>query len=91
MKFLATDKPILQYYYEVSHTHWSDMIPYHPLMAVWVFVCNKLAVYAWNFGDIFIAVVSRALYGQFAEFLKSAVENLRHKDSGKIVLRPKYC
>ncbi|OXA42858.1 Gustatory receptor for sugar taste 64f [Folsomia candida] len=66
----------LQYYYENSHKQWSLMIPYHATAAIGVFLCNKWAVYAWNFGDIFIAVISRGLYGKFKRFVESVEEKL---------------
>lgn len=67
-----TNKTILQWYYEDSHEDWAEVIPYNAWITATVFVCNKWAVYAWNFGDVFVTILSIALYGQFKVFLQVA-------------------
>jgi hypothetical protein len=86
----------LEYYYENSHKEWAKMIPYHSTAAIFVFLCNKWAVYAWNWGDVLISVISRALYGKFKWFDKSVKETLLKPSSGIYFnrincLKTKYC
>ena len=52
-------------YYYRSHDKWAELIPYHPIIAFYVFISNKLALYAWNFMDLIITIFARALYFKF--------------------------
>ncbi|CAL8093436.1 unnamed protein product [Orchesella dallaii] len=68
--------PVWEAYYERSHGQYANVIPYNVVLAIGVFLCNKWAVYAWNFGDILIAVIARAVYQRFKlhhEDLKSKI------------------
>lgn len=55
---------------------------YSSLNILAVFICNKFAVYAWNFGDIFIIIISRALYGKFKGFVEIMEKEIQHKVIG---------
>ncbi|CAG7727747.1 unnamed protein product [Allacma fusca] len=52
-------------YYVRSHGQWVEIVPYHAAIAVYVFISNKLALYAWNYLDITIIVLARAVYFRF--------------------------
>jgi len=56
------------------------MLKYNPVIAIIVFLCNKWAVSAWNLGDIFIFICSRALYGRFKCFYEDAKVKLLEMD-----------
>ena len=60
----------LEVYYIRSHENWAGLIPYHPILGIYVFLSNKFALYAWNYMDITIALLSRALYQKFKVLCK---------------------
>lgn len=47
------------------YRRFTTIIPYNATCSILMFICNKWCVYAWNFGDIFICVMARALYQRF--------------------------
>ena len=60
----------LEVYYIRSHESWASLVPYHPILGIYVFLSNKFALYAWNYMDITIALLSRALYQKFKVLCK---------------------
>ncbi|CAG7828156.1 unnamed protein product, partial [Allacma fusca] len=67
--------PLRSYFYN-HHYRWSTQFPYHVALSCLFFIWNKLSLYAWNFVDIFVIIVSRALYFQFRAIEKHARENI---------------
>ncbi|CAL8102663.1 unnamed protein product [Orchesella dallaii] len=61
----------LEVFYKRSHSHWALYIPYNPIVTFLLFLTNKWALYIWNFGDVFIAVLARAVYFRFSAILKN--------------------
>ena len=53
-----------------------DIIPYHFTSAMFVFICAKYAIIAWNFGDVFTAVISRVIYYRFKMINEEASREL---------------
>ena len=55
--------------------HIANFIPHHDVFAVLLILSNKLALYAWNYQDILIMVMSRALYFRFDALANRKGEN----------------
>jgi len=53
------------YWWTTEYNRFTHLIPYNFPLSLALYVFNKWCLYAWNFGDIFIAVISRALYKRF--------------------------
>lgn len=64
-------------YYVNSHPQHASIIPYNIVLAIGVCLCNKWAVYAWNFGDVLISVIARAIYKRFQLNYKDFKEKLK--------------
>lgn len=63
-----TNATVFEVYYERSFKGWTYIYNEStgaPFMAVFVFLANKFSLYSWNYGDLLIAVFSRALYYKF--------------------------
>lgn len=43
----------------------TDLIPYNALLSTFLFLLNKWCLYAWNFEDILIITMARAVYMRF--------------------------
>ncbi|CAL8136714.1 unnamed protein product [Orchesella dallaii] len=52
-------------FYWRSNPHWASALGYNWFVAVIAFLQHKCVVYAWNYIDILLAIVGRALYFQF--------------------------
>lgn len=63
-------------YYIESHGQYLQVLPYNLVLSFAVFLCNKWAVYAWNFGDILISVIARATYKRFQLHLVDLKEKM---------------
>lgn len=48
-----------------SHPRMYQLFGYHPVFALYVFLQHKLLLYSWNFVDIAIAVLGRAIHFRF--------------------------
>lgn len=73
---------VWEHYYMEAHGQYLRIIPYNIVVSILLFLCNKWAVYAWNFGDILISVIARAVYKRFQLHL----EDLQEKLDGNIIL-----
>lgn len=62
---LYRNEPLKYYYYKTDNGQWLKLIPYHEIFPIILFFANKWAVYAWNFMDVFIATLCRAIYFKF--------------------------
>ncbi|CAG7718720.1 unnamed protein product [Allacma fusca] len=67
-------------YYWRSHPFVGDIIPYHFISAFGVFILAKYSILAWNFGDILVTVMSRALYYRFKMLHQQAQQILVGQD-----------
>ena len=47
-------------------------------MGIFVFITNKFTLYSWNFADVLIIVLSRALYYKFKMLNEAAEMKLVH-------------
>lgn len=56
--------PLHAYFIE-SHQLWAIYVPYHPTLALLLFMLTLISYNAWNFADIIIITFSRALYFKF--------------------------
>lgn len=75
-------------YFVKSHSQYLNVVPYNIVFAVGVFICNKCAVYAWNFGDILVAVFARATFKRFQlhfEDFKEKIDNLPTLVTGTVI------
>ncbi|CAL8122973.1 unnamed protein product [Orchesella dallaii] len=54
----------LRDYYD-SNQYIFPFFSYNAIVSLALLVTNKLATYAWNFGDIILILISRALYGRY--------------------------
>lgn len=79
---LSMYSSVWEKYYTEAHGQYLRIIPYNMVVSIVLFLCNKWAVYAWNFGDILISVIARAVYKRFQLHL----EDFREKLDGNIVL-----
>ncbi|CAL8110756.1 unnamed protein product [Orchesella dallaii] len=55
-----------QVYYDRHHTNWSLLVPFHPILGTLLILANKFALYAWNYADLLVVVLCRALAFRFA-------------------------
>ncbi|ODM93662.1 Gustatory receptor for sugar taste 64a [Orchesella cincta] len=55
-----------QVYYDRHHTNWSLLVPFHPIIGTLLILANKFALYAWNYADLLVVVMCRALAFRFA-------------------------
>jgi len=62
------------------------LIPSSDIAAVFAFVSNKLAIYSWNFADILIGVLSRAIYFRFKALGLTITEKLKQTGTPGIYL-----
>ena len=54
-----------EYYMEHTQPKWSAVVPYNFWLSLLIFLWNKFCLYGWNFIDIFITILSRAIYFKF--------------------------
>jgi len=52
----------LETYYTRSHEAYSKLVPYTFPVAIMLIITNKLALYCWNFMDLFLIMMCTALY-----------------------------
>jgi len=52
----------LETYYTRSHEAYSKLVPYTFPVAMMLIITNKLALYCWNFMDLFLIIMCTALY-----------------------------
>ncbi len=53
------------YWWVHHYSKFTDLIPYNAPLSTFLFIINKWCVYAWNYGDILIITMARALYMRF--------------------------
>lgn len=70
---------IWQVYWEIHYTKYAKFIPYTNFLSIFLFMCNKLCVYAWNFGDVLVSVIAYALYIRMKTFIKSVQTEMNGK------------
>ena len=59
------NESFLKIYYLVSADQWSKLVPYSPMMSLYVLLSDKFTWYSWNLSDVLTLVFSRALYFKF--------------------------
>jgi len=80
----------LENYFKKSHPEWRwlyDGGVDAPVMGAFVFITNRLNLYAWNFGDLLIILFARGLYFKFKRLNQVAEEkifNRTNKSQGKL-------
>ncbi|CAG7722153.1 unnamed protein product [Allacma fusca] len=52
-------------YYVRSHQLWANVIPFNLAVSIFVFISNKIGLYAWNYMDLTIVILARAMYFKF--------------------------
>jgi len=60
----VTLEEVLHEYYDFNGYMYA-FFSYHPLISFALLILNKLTLYAWNFSDLFLILLSRALHGRF--------------------------
>lgn len=78
------DCSILELYYRKHFSKYMNTFSYHPVVAVVLFVADKLTIYAWTLADIFVAVLARAVSKQFElhfKHLKNSMYELGSKQA----------
>lgn len=55
----------IEVYYLKHFPNYFKVVPYNPIFAIALFICDKCILYAWTFGDVLIAICARAIYKQF--------------------------
>lgn len=68
-------------YFRDEYPQFIGLIPYNLAAAIAFYIGDKLAVYAWNFADILIAVIGRAMYKRFQLHYKHFKEKLDNDPS----------
>ncbi|CAG7716022.1 unnamed protein product [Allacma fusca] len=63
-------------YYWRSHPFLPTIVPFSNFVAITFFLLSKFAIFAWDFGDILISVLSRALYYKFKLLIEQAETRL---------------
>jgi len=58
--------------YEVSQKQWTSLVPFSTLFSIILCITNKLALYSWNFVDIFIVVIGRIFFFHFDWILQNS-------------------
>jgi hypothetical protein len=76
---------VLKDYYD-SNQYISNFFNYNSVITLIFLFVNKLATYAWNFGDIFLMVISRALYARYAS-LNNFLESLMVPDGSVCLIK----
>ncbi|OXA56316.1 Gustatory receptor for sugar taste 64a [Folsomia candida] len=80
-----TFEEVLRDYYN-SNQYIFPFFNYSPAVTLGLLFTNKLATYAWNFGDIFLMIFSRALYARYAS-LNSFIESLMVPDGSVCLIK----
>ncbi|CAG7725807.1 unnamed protein product [Allacma fusca] len=88
LKYPLQNASAWETYYWRSHPFVGDLIPYHFVSAFTIFICSKYCILAWNFGDILVAVMSRALSYRFKMLYEQASEELL-SDNGLVTKNSK--
>lgn len=60
---MNVSKFLIDYYN--SNQYIFPFFNYTPVLTIALLATNKIATFAWNFGDLLLILVSRALYGKF--------------------------
>ncbi|CAL8136734.1 unnamed protein product [Orchesella dallaii] len=66
-------------FYWRSNPHWASALGYHWFVAVIAFLQHKWMLYAWNYIDILLAIVGRALYFQFKALCEIAEKKVKEE------------
>ncbi|ODM89736.1 Gustatory receptor for sugar taste 64a [Orchesella cincta] len=72
-------------YYKGFHKSWWYYISYNPVVAIIAFIQHKWTLFAWNYIDILIAVLGRALYYKFKILCESSKEVLIKRDQSQFI------
>lgn len=62
---ISNKSSLLETYYFTYFPKYWRVIPYNPGLTVILFLCDKLTVYGWTFGDAIISVLAYAIYRRF--------------------------
>jgi hypothetical protein len=68
-----------------SHKLRTEILPPNAFLDIFLFVSNKLAFCAWNFTDLLIIILCRALYFKFR-----ILQQVADKFVGKELLQPVF-
>ncbi|CAL8072260.1 unnamed protein product [Orchesella dallaii] len=55
----------LELYYVHNFYHWSDLIPYHPILTLIYVIIVKFGTWGWVYGDVIAIVLTRAITEKF--------------------------
>ena len=78
----APDVDILEEYFN-TYYQWKSLVPYNPWTAVYLFFMNKCVIYGWNYCDVLIILIARALFMKFKLLNTQVEERLRDSDGGR--------
>ncbi|ODM89734.1 Gustatory receptor for sugar taste 64f [Orchesella cincta] len=67
---------VIKMYYWRGHTYWNGVVGYHPIFAVIAFLVHKWVLYGWNYIDVLMALICRALYFKFKVLCRAAEDTL---------------
>ncbi|CAG7717220.1 unnamed protein product [Allacma fusca] len=78
------NRSALEEYFINCNYQWSVLVAYHHALNLFTFVNNKLALYAWNYADITIILLSRAIYFKFQALNSQGEDILFHKGAEQL-------
>lgn len=78
--FQPSERSFWEDFMKTHYAQYSNFLPSHPAIAVSLFICNKLVLYAWDFGDVLIIVIARAMYKRFQNQLADFKRKLDLKE-----------
>ncbi|CAL8145522.1 unnamed protein product [Orchesella dallaii] len=77
LKRSASDKAkvnsTLEFYFKHTFYHWSELIPYHPVITVLYIIIIKCGTWGWVYGDVIAIILMRAI----AEKFKAVNDNIK--------------
>jgi len=80
-----TFEDVLKDYFD-SNQYIFPFFNYNPVIALVLLFTNKLTTYAWNFGDVFLMVMFRALYSRYNS-LNRFLESLMTPDGSVSLIK----
>lgn len=76
----------LECYFIHGNEYLSHVLPYNPLLSIAIFILNKFATLSWNFQDLLIGLLARALCANFTvitQHLKTTYKDFKTSQEWK--------
>ena len=76
---MGSNRTFFQIYYTNNHARWEELVPYNTFMGLYTFLADKLAWYSWNYADVLIYILARALSFKFQALYRQSEVILDHR------------